>query len=253
MRTNKNTLLLLLAMTASLGVKADGISVNRIENPYVQPLEHEIAYQLLDLNYDNNRVGSQIHQFEYGHALNDRWLLEFEVLGQDQQGQQNQGIRVQAYEVAAKYQLTEQGEFSSDWGLQFEVEKLHDKDSWGVGVTLIGLREFGRFVATVNLGVEAEFGRDIEDEIESSLGAQLKYRVSPKFEPAVEIFRNQAGTFIGPSALGQVRFSGNRKLFWDLGWLFGINNESSEDGFAGPIIDSVPERVVKLSLEYEFY
>jgi hypothetical protein len=42
-------------------------------------------------------------------------------------------------------------------------------------------------------------------------------------------------------------------LFWDLGWLFGINNESSEDGFAGPIIDSVPERVVKLSLEYEFY
>lgn len=130
MRTNKNTLLLLLAMTASLGVKADGISVNRIENPYVQPLEHEIAYQLLDLNYDNNRVGSQIHQFEYGHALNDRWLLEFEVLGQDQQGQQNQGIRVQAYEVAAKYQLTEQGEFSNDWGLQFEVEKLHDEDTW---------------------------------------------------------------------------------------------------------------------------
>jgi hypothetical protein len=218
-------------------VWADGLGITRIENPYVQPLEHEIAYEILLLDDNDLQPYAQLHRFEYGQALNDSWLVEAEITAAEEN---NDGLEVDKFEIGAKVQLSEQGELSNDWGVLFELEKQHREDIWGVGATLIGLREMGRWVATANLNLEFEFGDDIEDELESALAMQLRYRWSRKFEPALELFVNEMGSSVGPTLIGQLRFNGNRKLFWELGLLFGLS-------------DQVSNSALRMSVEYEFY
>ena len=60
-------------------------------------------------------------------AINERWFAELYVIGEELE---DQSLELEAYEIEAKWQLTEQGEFAYDWGLLFELEKHHDKDIW---------------------------------------------------------------------------------------------------------------------------
>ncbi len=216
---------------------ADGLSVTRIENPYVQPLEREIELQMVRYDESDDALAAARYQFEFGYAASDRLLWEVELLAEDSA---TGDLKLAGYELALKYQLTEQGEFAQDWGVQFEVEKQHSEDVWGLGVTLISAKEVGRFVGLLNLSLEAEFGHDIEDELESVLAAQLRYRYSAQLEPAVEFFQDETGSYLGPTVQGLIRLSRNRKLFWDVGVLQGV----SSDAF---------DTVLRFGLEYEFY
>ncbi len=91
--------LLLLAGTAA----ADGVVVSKIYDPYVQPLETELEWRFVSQEDDTN-PDVQKHSLGFGRSLSDRWAFELYAIGQRGAGE---SLSVDAYEVEAKWQLTE--------------------------------------------------------------------------------------------------------------------------------------------------
>lgn len=216
---------------------ADGSTVSKIYHPYVQILEKEIEYRTVYFEDPDKTVdGTSSHQFGYGQALSDKFFAEFYVVGKDTP---TESFELESYELELKWQLSEQGQYANDWGLLFELEKETDYDVWELASTLIGLHEWPDWTATGNLSLIYEWGRDIENEIETAFSAQLRYRYDEKFEPAIELYQSQDTSGIGPVVGGLFRLSQGRKLNWDFGTIFGVK-------------DSSPRVSWKLNLEYEF-
>ena len=136
-------------------------------------------------------------------------------------------------------QLTEQGEYWADWAVLFELEKEHGADIWEFATGLLVEKEWGKWSGTANFFVEQEWGDDIEDELETQLGLQARYRYSRAFEPAIEIYSGEDTRGIGPVALGQVALGGKQKLGWEAGAIFGIGSSS-------------PDLTLRFQLEFEF-
>ena len=91
---------------------ADGLVVDRIYDPYVQPMETEFEWRSI-IQSDDELGDPQKHSFGVGRGLSDRWATELYVIGTKTNGD---SISVDAFELEAKWQLTEQGEFAVDWG-----------------------------------------------------------------------------------------------------------------------------------------
>jgi hypothetical protein len=148
-------------------------------------------------------------------------------------------FEVAGYELEAQRQLTEQGEYWADWGVVFELEKEDDLDAWEFSTGLLAEKEWGRWSGTANLFLLHEWGEDIADETETRLGLQARYRYSPAFEPAVELYSGQDTRGIGPAVMGQVRLGGRRQLRWEAGAIFGVDSQS-------------PDTTLRFLLEFEF-
>ena len=214
---------------------ADGIVVDRIYDPYVQPLETEIEWRAI-LQSDDDLIDVQKHSFGVGRALTDRWALEFYAIGSKVSGD---SFSVDAFELEAKWQISEQGEFAFDWGMVFELERESDDDIWEASATLIASRDFGRWTGIANLGLIYESGPDIVNEYETALQVQARYRLKESFEPAMELHVGQDTTALGPAMTGLYRFSPGKKLRWEAGIFWGLNDES-------------PDQTIKLNVEFEF-
>ena len=72
-----------------------------------------------------------------------------------------------------------------------------------------------------------EWGDDIKDEWETSLGLQFRYRYTPRFEPALELYFAEDTQALGPAILGMERLGMRKALRWELASLFGLNNETA--------------------------
>ena len=138
-----------------------------------------------------------------------------------------------------QWQLTEQGEYSADWGLLFELEKETEQSIWGLSGTLLIEKEWGRTVGAANLGLTYEAGSDINNELESTAALQLRYRYSRALEPAVELYAAQDTLAAGPVLMGDQRLGIGRKLHWEFGAIFGIS-------------DRTPDQTLRALLEFEF-
>ncbi len=216
---------------------ADGLAVDKVYHPYVQPLERELEYRSSWLDDDDMQLdGLQIHRLGFGASLNDRWFAEFYVIGSKEKGH---SLSLDAYEVELKWQLTEQGEYAVDWGLLFELEVNQENSAREFSTAVLLEKEFGRWTGTLNLAGIYEWGSQISNEFESSLAAQWRYRSGPGFEPALELYSSDSAKGLGPVALGTVRFSGARKLRWEAGLIFALDSDS-------------PDQTLRLMLEYEF-
>jgi hypothetical protein len=216
---------------------ADGFAVDKVYHPYVQPLERELELRSLILNDDDDTIdGTQVHRLGLGTSLNDRFFVEVYLIGEKESGG---SLSLEAYELELKWQLTEQGEYFADWGLLFELENERDDDIWEYSTAVLVEKEFGQWAGTVNLAAIYEWGDDIENEWESQIATQLRYRYSRYFEPAIEYYAGDSSKGLGPVALGDVRFAGARKLRWELGVIFGLDSES-------------PDQTYRAMLEYEF-
>ncbi len=226
-----------LPLACSAALYADGSRIDKVYNPYVQLLEKEIEYRSL-LQQDSNADldGRWRHTLGYGQAISDRWFAEVYLIGIDQPGE---GFALEAYEAELKWQLTEQGEFNNDWGLLFELERERSEDIWEASTSLIAAREWSRWVATANLALIYEWGGDIDNEWETALSAQLRYRNSELLEPAIEFYQGQDTQGLGPVLTGLWRAGGGRKLYWEFGAILGTNRETADVNW-------------KLTLEYEF-
>ncbi|WP_346837674.1 hypothetical protein [Microbulbifer sp. SAOS-129_SWC] len=221
------------------GARADGVVVDRVYDPYVQPLEKEIEWRAVGQgDSDDDALDNlQLQRLGIGRSFSDRWAGEIYLFGQNTE---DQNFDFEGSELEAKWQLTEQGEYAADWGMLFELEYERNRQQWEAATTLISAREWGRWTGTANFAVLYEWSDDYVNEWETQLRLQARYRLSPKFEPMLELYAGQGTLGLGPVMRGTKKFRAARQLIWEAGVILGITEES-------------PDQTLRLSLEYEFY
>ncbi len=213
-------LLVLIGATGPL--MADGLAIDKIYHPYVQPLERELEWRMVEHN------GEQKHRFGLGQSLSDRLFVEVYLIGESEEDGR---LELSEYEIEAKWQLTEQGEYDVDWGVIVELERSHHKDSWELATGLLMEKEWGRWVGAMNPWVIYEWGSAVRSELETALAIQLRYRYSRQFEPALEFYSGQDTQGIGPVIMGDLRLGARRKLHWETGVIFGLDNKTPGSTF----------------------
>jgi len=216
---------------------ADGIVIDKIYHPYVQLLEQELEWRTI-FQDEQPAVADNtwLYQLAYGRSLSDRWFAELYLVGKKSA---EQSFDIQAYELEAKWQLTEQGEFWADWGMLFELEKEANDDKWELAAAVLLEKEWRRWSGAANFYIVNEWGSSVENELESKLGLQARYRYSKAFEPAIEFYSGQDTRGLGPAFLGQRRMGNGQRLAWEFGAIFGLDNKS-------------PNRTLRFLLEFEF-
>lgn len=219
---------LLLSALGATQVHAD---MNRVYYPYVEQNERELEYGfvLRDLGDDKvllNRAGM-------GYAWNDKIFTEVYLLTESIT---HEGEQIRGYEAELKWQITEQGEYWADWGLLLEAGTARDISSHELAAGILWEKELAsRWVAAANVIAEYEYGSDIKDEFETALRAQLRYRYSIAFEPALEFYLDDQDWAAGPALLGTVKLSGRKQVRWELGLLFGLDTDTPETSLRGGI------------------
>lgn len=211
--------------------------VGRVYDPYVQPLERELEFRAL-YQTDEDPLESDIlrQRIGFGKSLNERIFAEAYLLTEKQPGG---SLRLQGYEAEVKVQLTEQGEYAADWGLLFEFERERSESISEAAMAALVSRQWGDWVGTLNLGVEYEFGSDIDNEVETFLSAQWRYRLRESLEPGIELYADQFTRGIGPVLTGLVRGAGATKWAWETGIILPLN-------------DTTPDYTYRFLLEFEF-
>lgn len=225
---------LVASSLASPMARADG-GVDTVYHPYVQPLEQELELRL-GHEHDTDRRDIETWRLGYGRSVSERVFVEGYLIGQ---GRRPDALSLAGYELEALWQLTEQGRYAADWALLAELERGHDSDHQSGMVSLIGERQWGRLVGTLNAGIGYEWGADVRDEAETRLALQARYRYSPRLEPALEFYAGEKLRALGPALLGTERLSPGRRLHWEAGLALGLDHAS-------------PDLSLRSRLEYEF-
>ena len=221
----------LLMIMFSSAAMADGIVVDKVYPPYVIRLERELELRSIVRNDDDDKLdGEQLYRLGFGWSWSDRLFSEIYVIGANTS---DESFRIEAYEIETKWQLTEQGEYWADWGLLFELEKVRDINAWEYSTRMIVLKEWNRWVTTANLSLRYEWGEEIANEWETALALQGRYRLMRGFEPALEFYGGQNSKGLGPVFMGNVRTGQKNKLHWEVGVIFGLDNESANQTFRG--------------------
>jgi hypothetical protein len=218
-------------------VHADGSTIDKVYHPYVQPEEREIEFRAIAEHDGESSSGDErIYRLGYGQSFGDSWFGEVYLIGKKND---DQGLRLQAYELETLWQLTEQGEFFADWGILFELEKERSAEVLESSTALLIETEWRRWTGTANLYGIYEFGDDIDNEFETALALQARYRYSRGLEPAVEFYAGQDTRGLGPVMMGSWQLGGARQLRWEGGLIFGLDRDT-------------PDQTFRVLLEYEF-
>ncbi|MEH6590676.1 MAG: hypothetical protein V7746_10485 [Halioglobus sp.] len=224
----------------SIACWSDGSVIDKVYHPYVEQLEWELEWRMVyqDENPVTGVERGQSHRLGLGHAFGEYFFAEAYLIGQRSS---QESFELEAYEVEALWQLSEQGEFALDYGLLFELEKERNADIWEYATVLLLEKEFNRFSATANLGVIYEWGDDIENEWETTLALQGRYRMSPRLEPALEMYMGENTLGAGPVLMGVERIgsAGANAFRWEAGVIFGLDSDTSD-------------YTLRALLEYEF-
>lgn len=222
-------LLILALLLASPFVMADGIVVDKVYHPYVDALETEVEYRTVVQDRQKDLITpSQIHQLSIGRAIGSRIFAEVYAIG----AKSRLGtFDLEAWEMEVKWQLTEQGEYSADWGLLFEYEDEVEEDIKEITVGILAEKEFGRWSGAANLMLINEWGDDINDEFETALSLQARYRKSKAFEPGIEFYAGQNSRGIGPVVQGTFNVGIRKNVHWETGVIFGLGSVSPDTSF----------------------
>jgi hypothetical protein len=228
-------LLMLPLLAASSRLLADS-EIGRVYHPYVEPMEREIEWRsnIIDDSGDSNHK-DQKHWLAAGYSINDRWFAEAYVIAAKDNGE---ALQVEGFELEAKLQLTEQGEYWADWGVLYELERETSENIWEAAISGLMEKEIGPTSLAANLSAIYEFGGGIDDEFETAAAFQWRWRYAEKFEPAIEYYQGDDLSAVGPVGLGMFRI-GRQKLKWELGLLFGVDNMT-------------PDRTCRVLFEYEY-
>lgn len=227
-----------LLLWLSTAGRTDGTVVDKVYHPYVEPLEWELEWRMSheDENPADDKRARQLHKLGLGKALSDYVFAEFYLLADHTS---EQGLNLEAYEIEVLWQLSEQGEYSLDYGLLFELEKTHKENAWEAATSLLLEKELGRFSTTANLSFIYEWGKRVADEFETALSLQARYRYLPALEPALELYLGESTRAVGPVLLGMQRLGVAKALRWELGLVLGLDNDTADYTF-------------RAVLEYEF-
>jgi len=207
----------LLLSTILPSAYADGSAIDKVYHPYVQATETEIEWRMISAD------GVQKHRFGLGKSLTDRLFVEAYLIANDD------AKDIEAVEIEAKWQLTEQGEYAADWAVIIELEKERHHDIWEFATGLVAAKEWGRWVGTANVWAIYEWGDDKEAELESELALQARYRYSRYFEPAIEFYSGKETRGLGPVVMGDIKLSGRKKIHWELGTIIGLDSNTADN------------------------
>ena len=217
---------------------ADSNSINKVEHPYVNSQEKEISFaSFYQKDHNNTQNHTLKHKLSLGWAFSDKWFAEFNIAGKHNTIKQR--FAESSYEIELKRQLTEQGQYTADYGVIFAYEKEDDINIEEVSINFLVEKQWGKWVGTANLKNIYEWGNDINNEFESALAAQAKYRYKASLEPAIELYAGEKNQGIGPVLTGFKRLAPGKKLFWEFGLILGLNQKS-------------PDQTYRALLEYEF-
>lgn len=209
--------------------------INRIYHPYVNQNERELEYGVTSRDIDNTAINLQ--RLSIGYAWSDRVFTEVYLLNENLT---HDGQQIRSYEAEIKLQLTEQGEYTSDWGLLFEISNAAEINAQEFATALLWEKELSsRWVIAANGFLGYEFGEDIQSEVETALRAQCRYRYRQGIEPAIEIYLDDKDWAGGPALMGTQKLSGRKKIIWELGWIVGLNH-------------ATPDNTLRFHIEYEF-
>ncbi len=222
----------------SVEILADGSFIDKVYHPYVQPHEREFEWRGSYEKDSDNRLqdNAQKHQFAYGQSINENWFAEFYLVGEKNR---EQDFKLTAVELEALWQITEQGEYEADWGMLFEIEHERDKHLSEISTALLIERQWHKWVGTANLYLIYEWGSHIDNELETAMALQGRYRYSRALEPAIEFYSSDGSEGIGPVLLGNFRLGGKKQIKWEAGIIIGLDNET-------------PDEIYKLLIELEF-
>ena len=210
-------------------------ATNGVYHPYVNQAEREIEYGIVWRDVGGRDISLQ--RASVGYAWSDDLATELYLLSE---GPAHDAARARAYELEVRWQLTEQGEYASDWGLIFEAEVGADADRHEIATGVLWEKQFGRrWVAAANALLEYELGHGVENEFETAFRGQLRYLQGPAFEPAIELYLDDQDYAMGPAVLGMARFAAGRKFRWEAGLLFGLDRET-------------PDATLRAGIEVEF-
>jgi hypothetical protein len=216
---------------------ADGRVVDKVYHPYVQPLEREfeyrLAYQKQPEHPDNNNIAQKLG---YGFSIAERMALEVYVMAERVSPED---YKLSGYELELRWMLSEQGEYSADWGLLFELERQNNDDNFEFTTGLLMEKEFGPTSLTLNALAVYEWGDVVESELETEFRLQYRYRWLPQVQPAIEFYAGEDFKGAGPSMMGVHRFEKQEMLKWEFAVIFAINN-------------STVNNTLRFALEYEF-
>lgn len=211
--------------------------VGSVNDPYVQAMEREVELRTIFQTDDRATEDNILRQrISYGFSLNDRVFLEAYAIGTRLP---DQSFELEGYEIETKIQLTEQGEYNTDWGVIFEYERQISESIAELATVLVASRQWGDWVGTLNLGLEYEFGSNIQDELDRFASVQWRYRYREAFEPGIEFYADEFTRGIGPVLTGVIRGSGKNKWHW-------------EAGLIAPLNDTTPDQSFRFLLEWEF-
>lgn len=219
MKTSKFLSMTTLAMALFSAQSFAGI--DKVYGPQVELGELE-----LEMRGIHGLESSDAHEvkFAVGYGVTQSWFVEGYLIGEKEDGK----FEIEEVEIENKFQLSEPGEFWADFGALVEIEKELEQDLWEFKAGPIIQKRIGKIVATANIFVEKQFGDDkTEDELEALGSFQVKYRMGPNLEPAVEYYVDEYTQAIGPVLLGDTRF-GDTKMKWELGVMFGMNNTTED-------------------------
>ena len=220
-------------------VKADGPVVDKIYHPYVLPLETEVEWRFT-ANERNEDLGEENHTLSqrlgYGFSLSENVTIEGYMVGVRSHDAE---FRLESYELEVRWMVTEQGEYAIDWGMLFEIEKQHKVDNWEVKTGILAETEIGKSSITANLFALYEFGETLQNEFETEFTLQYRYRLQPSFQPAVELYAGEDYFGVGPAFMGAHRFEKQKQIKWEAGFIFGLNNDSSDN-------------TIRIAIEYEY-
>jgi hypothetical protein len=225
-----------LVLLAHSGPVAADAEIGRVYHPYVEPLEREIelrANVIDDSGHEKHE--DRKYWLAYGFSPLERWFVEAYVIARKENGESTE---VSGFELEGLWQLTEQGEYWADWGMLFEIERETSDNVWEYAVAGLVEKEVGPTSLTANLHLIYESGSGIDNEFETYLAMQWRWRFREYLEPAIEYYKGDELNAVGPVALGMARL-GQQRLKWELGPIFGIDSKT-------------PDLTWRMLLEYEF-
>ncbi|MBP6012528.1 MAG: FTR1 family protein [Alphaproteobacteria bacterium] len=221
----------------------------KVYSPYVEYREFEIEYRpSVTVDSDGAKDNEQKHLLGIGYGVTEWWFTEIYVEWEREAGS-GEELNFEAFEWENKFQLTNPGEYWADFGLLVEYERTDSGSSPDeLAVSLLFAKELGKFDATYNLEFAREIGNGAGNDVELAHRFQLKYRLDPAFEPAIEVFSefgpiddlpgfDEQAHYVGPAFAGKIPLGDSGlKLKYNAGYLFGVS-DGAEDGIVKAIIE----------------
>jgi hypothetical protein len=225
---------LMFLSLCSAPAMADGIVVDKVYHPYVIANERAVEWRLLSSQTDEfNRLAQRIGA---GYSITENVAIEAYIIGERDL---DQNFGVSAFEIEARWMITEQGQYWADWGAVFEVERNTLANSYETSIGIITEKEFDKTSLTLNLFLIYEKGANIAAEFETEFRAKYRYRFMAEIQPALELYAGEDYFGMGPAIMGVHRFKGQVQIKWEAGFITELSNSGKDHSF-------------RMSLEYEF-